>query len=283
MKGIVIAIMVLFIMMWGCATCITVTSRSSGDLRTNTQNTVTVTGPAAEGLDLQAVAELIKQVSTAEELEKRLNEPNGINNLDLDADGMTDFIKVTEYGDRAKKEYGFSLTTEPAPGEVQEIADIQIAQETEQVRVQVSGNQQVYGSGHHYGFFSSPASFLLMGYLLGNHSFYRPGWGYNSYPGYYNRYSSVPYSSYRNRTAPYTSGSTISRSTTPSMRTSAPNPNSGKVAQTGIRRSLAQPTATQRAFQTRAASRSTGSGGFGRSSNNVRSRSSSRGFGGRGK
>jgi hypothetical protein len=281
----VIAIMVLFIMMWGCATCITVMSPKSSGTRTatNTTNTISVSGTAAEGLDLQAVAELTKRVKNAEELERELNKPGGINNLDLDGNGETDFIKVTEYGDRARKEFGFSLTTEPAPGEVQEVADIQIAQQTEQVQVQVSGNQQIYGSGHHYSFFSSPATFLLMGYLLGNHSFYRPGWGYNSYPSYYSSYRTVPPSSYRSRTAPYTSGSTISRNTTPSMRTSAPNPNAGKVANTGIRRSLANPTATQRSFQTRSASRGTGSGGFGRNSGNVRNRSSSRSFGGRGK
>ena len=52
---------------------------------------------AADGLDLQAVGQLVKDAKDAEDLEKLINTPK-INNLDLGADGEVDYIKVQEYG-----------------------------------------------------------------------------------------------------------------------------------------------------------------------------------------
>ena len=79
---------------------------------------------AADGLDLKAVGALVPKVRNAKELEEKLNAPGGINNLDLNQDGKVDYIKVSEFGDDKVK--GFSLTTEPVAGEIQEIASIEI-------------------------------------------------------------------------------------------------------------------------------------------------------------
>lgn len=81
--------------------------------------------PASEGLDLKAVGALLKKADTAEEFEQLLNSPaEGVNNLDLDQDGKVDYIRVTEYGNDKVK--GFSLTTQPASGETQELATIEV-------------------------------------------------------------------------------------------------------------------------------------------------------------
>ncbi|MBW2184791.1 MAG: hypothetical protein JRF49_13145, partial [Deltaproteobacteria bacterium] len=67
---------------------------------------VNIQATAANGLDLKAVGELVKQARNGEELEKLLNKSGGVNNLDLNEDNKVDYIHVTEYGnDRAK---GFS-------------------------------------------------------------------------------------------------------------------------------------------------------------------------------
>ena len=85
---------------------------------------------ANEGLDLTAVGELLKKAKTAEELEELLNSPaQGINNLDLNGDNKVDYISVTEYGNDEVK--GFSLTTQPAEGETQEIATIEVEKTSE--------------------------------------------------------------------------------------------------------------------------------------------------------
>ena len=90
---------------------------------------------AANGFDLKAAGELVKQASDAEDLEKLLNKSGGVNNLDLNEDNKVDYIHVTEYGnDRAK---GFSLTVQPEPGETQEVATIDIEKEGEKANVEV--------------------------------------------------------------------------------------------------------------------------------------------------
>ena len=123
--------------------------------------------PAAEGLDLKAVGALVKEVSSAEELEKKLNDPNvGVNNLDLDQDKNVDFLKVTEYGDKENR--GFSLTVDMPGGETQEVADIQFAKTEEgKAEMQVSGNQSIYGANHTYSSGLSPGGFMW-GYLFGS-------------------------------------------------------------------------------------------------------------------
>lgn len=287
MNGIVVSIIVMFMMMWGCATCLNRTRTVSQPV-TETNITV-IGGPAAEGLDLQAVGEIVKNVSSAEEFEKELNKPDGVNNLDLNNDNTTDFISVTEYGNK-KDQFGFSLTTEPEKGEIQELATIEVLKEEKEAQIQISGNEQIYGSGHHYHTsHASPATWLLMGYFMGSHSFYRPSYGYGRYPSYYRPYKSRSYSNYKSRMSSYYGGkSSYRRVSTPPRSTSISNPNMGRSASKGINKSLAKPTTAQKSFQARSATKATKSGGFGRSqssrsSSSVRNSSSGRGFGGRGK
>ena len=81
---------------------------------------ITTMVSAADGLDLKAVAEVLKDCKDAESLEKKLNASGGVNNLDLDENGKVDYIRVTEYGDKDNR--GFSLSVELEKGEEQEIA-----------------------------------------------------------------------------------------------------------------------------------------------------------------
>ena len=299
MRFVITGIFVLFVMMWGCVTC-TVNSRGPSPTnvqRSNTETTIQVAASAAEGLDLKAVGALVKNVKSAEELERELNKANGINNLDLNSDGTVDFIKVTEFGNKSD-EFGFSLTTEPVKGEVQELATITVIKEESQAQVQVSGNHNVYGSGHHYHASHSLTSLLLMGYLLRPHPYWAPGYGYGMYPGYYGSYRTVNRTTYVNRTNSYNSNSNMARTSASNMRkTSINSPNKGKTAKSGISKSLANPSKTQKQFQARSASKAVKSGGFGKAnaqkragasrsssqrSGSVRNRSSSRrssGFG----
>ena len=280
MNGTVVSIVVLFLLMWGCVTC---SSRQATNTETDT--TINVVATAADGLDLKALGALVKNVSSAEELEKELNKTGGINNLDLNEDDQVDFITVTEYGN-GEDEFGFSLTVEPEKGEVQEVANIEVIREKtqEQAVVQVHGNEQIYGHGHHYSATHAIGGILLMAYLLRPHPFWAPTYGWGYYPGYYSPYRTVTRTVYANNVRSVARNSTMSRVSQPKS-TSINNPNKGKVANSGVKRSLANPTATQKAFQVRNPSKAVKSGGFGRSQggNTVRSKSSSRSFGGRGK
>jgi hypothetical protein len=99
----------------------------NGHVSVNSQPQIVVTPVATnlgdnlgDNLDLQALGELVKTSSNAEDMEAKLNASGSINNLDLDGDGNVDYIKVTEYGDGNAR--GFSFTVDLANGEKQEIA-----------------------------------------------------------------------------------------------------------------------------------------------------------------
>ena len=110
---------------------------------------VQTTVSAADGLDLQAVGDLLKRAKDAEQLEKLLNDSGeGINNLDLDENGEADYIQVDEYGSGDNR--GFSLTVETSAGEEQEVATIEIEKSGSDADVQIHGNSQIYGHNHYY-------------------------------------------------------------------------------------------------------------------------------------
>ncbi len=224
---------------------------SYGDINITTQV------EAADGLDLKAVGELVKSVHDAEGLEKQLNKEGGLNNLDLNDDGKVDFVSVTEYGDSNTK--GFSLTVEPEPKQIQEIATIEFAKRGEQADVLVSGNEQVYGPQHHYHYETPWASMLLMAYMFRPHPFYISPFHFGYYPGYYGiGYAPVSHLRYTTRTRAVTQRSTAA----PVQRgNSGLSPNRGKVAASGIKRSLRSPTSSQRRFS-RTVQRPKGASGF---------------------
>jgi hypothetical protein len=228
--------------------------------------------PASDGLDLKAVGELLKKADSAEELEKLLNSPaQGVNNLDLDADGKVDYISVTEYGNDKVK--GFSLTTQPASGETQELATIEVEKVSDsEGEMQIRGNEQIYGSNHYYHSHFGFTDFLIMSYLFSPHRFYSSPWGYGAYPSYYSPYRTMPYNDYRSRTGRYTSGSSFRSSNRSTINSNIKSPNAGKTA-TRVRAPLKNPSTSQKSFQARSRT-STRSGGFGRSSSLRRSASS---------
>ncbi len=113
---------------------------------------VTVVAPtseAAEGLDLQAVAELFKDSKDLETFEKKLNDPDlGINNLDLDNNGEIDFIRVVEeVGDDA---HVIILQVPLAKDQYQDVATIEVEKnDTENYNMQVRGNVLIYGPDYY--------------------------------------------------------------------------------------------------------------------------------------
>jgi hypothetical protein len=272
--GMLVVLALLAVSLVGC---------SCGEKRNVTVN---LTSQAADGLNLKALIPLVKKVKTGKELEKELNKPGGINNLDLNNDKKVDYIKVQEYGNKNKGAWGFSLTTEPVKGEVQEIGSIEMAkdeQNPQKANISVTGNEQIYGRNYHYNSTAALTSLMLWSYFM------RPTWRpyyspyyYGYYPSYYRPYPIVSRSAYTTRTSTITRNSNATRSrVSATSKAGINNPNKGKVASKGIKRGLRNPTRSQRSFQKRAASRSRRSGGFGRS---TRGRSRGRrSFGGFGK
>ncbi len=293
MKKYFIPILVVFVFIW------VLKGISSSPQRGNDANynvNVTVDSQAKDGLDLQALTELVKKGKSAEDIEGKLNQPGGINNLDLDEDNKVDFIKVTEYGNK-KDAYGFSFTVNLDGGEEQEIAEIEIEKAGENAEIVTRGNEQIYGRNQCYHSYHPVTTFLLWSYLIRPHPFYFSPWRYGYYPSYYGYHRPVGRSVYRTRTRNLTRNSTVKplSANSAKSKSSLSNPNRGKYANKGIRKSLSNPTSTQKQFRARNVSRKTGSGGFGkqktsgyggsttRRSYSARGFSSGRGYGGGGK
>ena len=234
---------------------------------------------AGEGLDLKAVGELVKNCKDAPELEKKLNDPTtSVNNLDLNKDGQVDYIKVTEYGSGNTR--GFSLTTEPTKGDVQELAtiDIQKNQQTQQAEMSITGNQDVYGSNQTYQSSFSPGEFLLMAWLFSPRPYYVSPYYFGYYPAYYHPWGCYPYYAYHSRAYGYYGGSRTVYRTTTTYRSTVASPNSGRSSSTfksnySNRSSLSSPTSSNKSFSSRSSGKSVGSGGFRSSSSSSHSSS----------
>lgn len=231
---------------------------SSDQYNVNVQTVVS----ASEGLNLAAVGDLLKDAKDAETFERLLNSAdNGVNNLDLDEDGVVDYIHVTEYGDDRVK--GFSLTTQPGPGETQEVATIEVEKVGSDAQVQIQGNEQIYGQNHYHHSRFGLTDMLILGWMFSPHRMYGSPWGYGSYPQYYSRPATRSQSDYQRSSR---SGSSYTSSNSSRMSSSAKSPNAGKSA-TSVKAPLKNPTSAQKQFQARNPSKQAGSGGFGRSTN----------------
>ena len=293
MKKYFIPILVVFVFIW------ILKGINSSTFQRNKANydvNLTVDSEAKDGLDLKALTELVKKGKSAEDIENKLNQPNGINNLDLDENDEVDFVNVTEYGNR-NDAYGFSFTVKLDNGEEQEIAEIEIEKSGENAEIVTRGNQQIYGQNHYYHSYHPISTFLLWSYLMRPHPFYYSPWHHGYYPSYYGHYRPVGRNAYRARTRNITSNSTVKplSPNSAASKSSLSNPNRGKYANQGIKKSLSKPTSTQKQFRARNVARKVGSGGFGRkksssfggnttrSSYSARGFSSGRSYGGRGK
>ena len=239
---------------------------------------------AAEQLDLQAVGELVKVAKNAEDLENKLNAGGSVNNLDLDEDGDVDYINVQGYGEGAAR--GFSLYVNLTETETLEVANIEIERdESGDAQVYMTGNEQIYGSGHSYHSHYRASDFLLMAYLFNPswHPYYHRPYYRGYYPGYYHSYRPVPYSAYSTRTRTITKTSTVNRTSAknpaPKRKSKISSPNKGK-SSSKIKSTLKNPSKSQKSFQAKNPSNKVGTGGFGSKKNTSSSKSSTKGTSG---
>jgi len=233
---------------------------------------------AAQGLDLQAIGGLLGRAKTAQQLEDLINDPSvGVNNLDLNNDGKTDYIGVREFNINGGA-HGFTLIDE-STGNNDELANITVQRNGSNVaNVSMSGNPDYYGPNQNYNLTLS--DWILLNYLFSPHVVYVTPYHYGYYPMGYRPIGVVPYASYTTRTRTYTTTTRVQRTTAPASTTSAPK---FKPAPPAIQaKSLANPTNTQKQLKPQDTSRGLDTSGFKKSSSGQSSTGStgSSGFGG---
>jgi hypothetical protein len=103
------------------------------------------TGLPGDNFSLQGALGMFKKAGSPEEFEKLINlEDNGVNNLDLNGDGETDYIRVIDKSD--KDAHAFVLQVAVSEKENQDIAVIELEKTGDQEAVvQIIGDEDIYG------------------------------------------------------------------------------------------------------------------------------------------
>lgn len=187
------------------------------------QEEVTVVAPtseAAEGLDLQAVAELFKDAETVEGFERALNDPEtGVNNLDLDENGEVDYIRVVEQV--SDDTHLIILQAALAENEFQDVATIEVEKNDDDYNLQVRGNEEIYGSNYYV----QPTVVHVHTWPIITWIYrpayrpYRSAFYFGFYPRWWRPYRPVSVTVYRTRTVRFTSRRTFAVSRTTHVRT----------------------------------------------------------------
>ncbi|MBS1754662.1 MAG: hypothetical protein R2765_05390 [Ferruginibacter sp.] len=103
------------------------------------------TGLPGDNFSLQGALELFKQSSSPEEFEKLLNsQDKNVNNLDLNGDGETDYIRVINKKDGDAQV--FILQVPVSENESQDIAVIELEKTGDTTAIiQITGDEDIYG------------------------------------------------------------------------------------------------------------------------------------------
>jgi len=105
-------------------------------------------GLPGDNLNLYGVLSLFQQSQTLEEFEQKLNaEDSKINNLDLDGDGKTDYIKVID--NLSGNAHIIVLRDILSQNESQDLAVIEVAKDANnKIQVQIIGDMALYGKDY---------------------------------------------------------------------------------------------------------------------------------------
>ena len=103
------------------------------------------TGLPGDHFSLQGALEMFKKASSIEDFEKLINtESNNVNNLDLNADGDIDYVKVIDKTENGA--HAFVLQVAVSATENQDIAVIELEKDGDESAVlQIVGDEEIYG------------------------------------------------------------------------------------------------------------------------------------------
>ena len=111
----------------------------------NAQTTIDSTGFDGDNFSLEGALQLMKESSSLEEFEKKLNEEdNYVNNLDLNQDGKIEYVKVND--NMEEEIHAIALQVDVSASESQDVAVILIERTGDNNAVmQIIGDEDVYG------------------------------------------------------------------------------------------------------------------------------------------
>lgn len=180
------------------------------------------TGYDGDYFSLEGALELFEASQTIRDFERKLNtQDRWVNNLDLDFDGQTDYIRVEHR--RQRDFHAIILQAIVGPYDVQDIAVIEIEQTGRQEAVlQIIGDEDMYGQevyveplmgyansrrGYHsnYGEFVNVFYWPVVQYILGPRytNVYVSPYRWRNYPIWWNTWRPVTWTAFRPRIVVY--------------------------------------------------------------------------------
>ncbi|MBL7740298.1 MAG: hypothetical protein JNK14_13870 [Chitinophagaceae bacterium] len=123
----------------GFFTCLAVSAQAQNE------SGIDSTGLPGDNFSLQGALAMFQKASSPEDFEKLLNsQDNNVNNLDLNEDGETDYIRVIDNSD--KDVHAFVLQAVISEKESQDIAVIELEKTGDTTAVlQIVGDEDIYG------------------------------------------------------------------------------------------------------------------------------------------
>lgn len=270
---------ILILSLWGCS--------SDNKNNVNVGISVAENAPSAsEGFDLEQFHRLLIEEGENENqwdakfLSELVNRED-INNLDLNQNGYVDTILVEPFG--FSDNPGFQLYVKvidysgAQEDQEQSICTVVVEKTGETGSLTVSGNEQVYGTQHHYHS-SGMGNFFLMYWLLSPRYNSRAFAGTRSYNQRKTASSSAYKSKMASRNAAHTGKKAPTAQRPQSVKQTAAKQ---KTAAKGVKSKLSNPTASQRSFK--AQSQAKKASGFKKSTGKTTRSSGGRsgGFGGK--
>ena len=141
---------------------------------------------AKDNFNLQRIGPILERSRSAREFETYLNEPDGINNLDLNGDGYVDYLSVDEYPECNEFECGLSIYDAYGPDLRQEVATLVFYRDEPRypgARILITGNDILYGDNFYYETNWLDRTLNIVGALFGpRREIYRSPYYYDYYP-----------------------------------------------------------------------------------------------------
>lgn len=102
---------------------------------------------AGDNLDLNGVLQLFEQSKSVEDFENKLNTDRDVNNLDLNEDGLVDYIRVIDYAEG--NVHSLTLQVPYSDGEAQDVAVLLLEDQGDESTVlQIVGDEELYGTDY---------------------------------------------------------------------------------------------------------------------------------------
>ena len=201
---------------------LSLTASGCGDDEVQTRQETKVEGKtfllSADDFDLETVMAMMREdkVQSAEELEKKINDGSGINNVDVDGDGKVDYIQVKESrnGDALLMDFLAIPSSTQNENASETVATVRFSQNTTTNQVQVEGgypnhvrghNDHHYSYHHGHGLSMGEALFLTWLFMPSRPLFYRP-----YAMGYYTPRPVYPASALQSRRSSYRTSMKVS-------------------------------------------------------------------------